>query len=1253
MTSPTVSLPSPDNEILGQLILALESAANPDSVIADFAQRHPQLADQIRSVAATERLIACAAPAPPPARLEPGQCLGPFRIKRFLTAGGMGEIYEAVQLDLKRSVALKVLRPDKTDERRRARFIREREVLAKLHQTHIVPVFASGEENGLQYIAMQFIEGASLGHVVSALRRGDTLLAGTTKLSLATLAKAIHDSEQKAGDVRLTGPTESNACGLAGKLSPVPGPAPLSPVRGPAPLSPLPGFAGRGKGEGRSPGTGENLSPDPFPKRGGEEASPPSRFGKGAGGIGSSLTPDYFHSVAATLADAADALQAAHDRGICHRDLKPANVMIEPSGKCWLIDFGLATQCGQPAPRVVQSHSRRESATIADGALTQDWLGTPAYMAPEQFALQGDEKLWDVWALGATLYELLTTYAPYGDGTDPTKRITQSPKSPRTIIRNIPRDLNAICMKAMCLEPSERYQSAVDFADDLRRWLTGNSTIARPAWLTLRPVRLWARRNKAWAATIFFCVAMITGTVVGLRRIDDLRVERANERVAFAGEQATAAEKLSAAKQRELDLMELQRLRLGDLRNGWSTQIWEKAKAIAQTDPDVGLSDHAAATLSGLDATRVFEKSFPGASSVAFDASGKRLLAGGWTPQDPKLEPQPARLWNDWSNRQDDVVKSKHVGTGPVTFDRNNRPLQLVPPVSDGQSLVLWDLDRQRSVAEFPLALPKGEQIRALALSANGEYAAAVVGAARGEATVRVWAVKTQKKLDEWHHRAQALTFSPDGALLATGGESGEIVVRSVPTMEVVARLQDASNYLLSLAFGRHVRRTRRGQGPEELRGLLLAAGGKGGALSVWDLETQNTVNQFQGSYFDIYATAISPDGATLASAGRDGMRFWDVATGRRLLHCLSMTWELGVTFSFDGRRIAVTGRSAYAARGGTQIWEWEDGRGVKTLRGLYGQVAKVIISPNKEFVGALSHSWQIAVWRASTGELLHILDAPKGGYADNAGLAFNLDGTRLAFSTSRVAVVWNLTNGGVSQTWDLPVALGDQIGFHPSGKLFCFRVESKSQPASSGLFVPNVGRIWQLNENNGRTLVRELDGFERGLIDSAATQDARFFAAASLGTRNNERVDYARVFDGSTGAVLFSDANKSGLFGRISIDAAGTHLAISYPVDQSRVIELSSGKSITARRAEAAIEPMFKYLSVQERGASAGGVSLYRWNESTRLVTLNLDVKASSGLDSFSADGSLLAWGNADGTVSVCDIEEVQRRLATIRLGW
>ena len=82
------------------------------------------------------------------------------------------------------------------------RFRREERALARLHQTHIVPVFAAGEEAGLQYFAMQYIDGASLGHVVNALRDPKTLAADTTEFSLKELVKSLRQSKSQVPSVQ-------------------------------------------------------------------------------------------------------------------------------------------------------------------------------------------------------------------------------------------------------------------------------------------------------------------------------------------------------------------------------------------------------------------------------------------------------------------------------------------------------------------------------------------------------------------------------------------------------------------------------------------------------------------------------------------------------------------------------------------------------------------------------------------------------------------------------------------------------------------------------------------------------------------------------------------------------------------------------------------------------------------------------------------------------------------------------------------
>jgi serine/threonine protein kinase len=183
------------------------------------------------------------------------------------------------------------------------------------------------------------------------------------------------------------------------------------------------------------------------------------------------------------------AVHAAHQQGVVHRDLKPANVLFAADGTVKITDFGLA--------KVLD----------ADGSDTRSdaILGTPAYMAPEQ--ARGEIRTVgpaaDVYALGAILYEALTGRPPFRAETRyQTLELvrTGEPAAPSGLRRGLSRDLEAICLKCLEREPARRYHSAADLAEDLRRWLDGSATQARPLRWHNRVVRV-IRRHRPLTAT--------------------------------------------------------------------------------------------------------------------------------------------------------------------------------------------------------------------------------------------------------------------------------------------------------------------------------------------------------------------------------------------------------------------------------------------------------------------------------------------------------------------------------------------------------------------------------------------------------------------------------------------------------------------------------------------------------------------------------------------------------------------------------
>ncbi len=179
--------------------------------------------------------------------------------------------------------------------------------------------------------------------------------------------------------------------------------------------------------------------------------------------------PGYFDTVARRLAEVADALDYAHKQAVIHRDIKPSNLLLSPDGRLSINDFGLARMLEQPGV-----------------TLTGEFVGTPAYMSPEQIAAGRaplDHRT-DIYSLGATLYELLTLRPPFiAQHRDQIIALImhKEPPPPRRLNRKVPVDLETICLKAMEKDPDRRYQTAGAMADDLRRFVNRFAIAARRA----------------------------------------------------------------------------------------------------------------------------------------------------------------------------------------------------------------------------------------------------------------------------------------------------------------------------------------------------------------------------------------------------------------------------------------------------------------------------------------------------------------------------------------------------------------------------------------------------------------------------------------------------------------------------------------------------------------------------------------------------------------------------------------------------
>ena len=214
--------------------------------------------------------------------------------------------------------------------------------------------------------------------------------------------------------------------------------------------------------------------------------------------------------------DVCQAIEYAHSRGVLHRDLKPGNIMLGKYGETLVVDWGLAKPLGRKEKSKLTDEATLHPATSSGSSETRmgSTVGTPAYMSPEQAAGRLDHlgPRSDVYSLGATLYYVLTGRAPFqSDDTEATLAAVPHGdfEPPCKAQPATPRALEAVCLRAMALNPEDRYASPSLLAEEIERWLADEPVQAyRETWFT-RAAR-WAKRHQAAAAALLTTVVVVT-----------------------------------------------------------------------------------------------------------------------------------------------------------------------------------------------------------------------------------------------------------------------------------------------------------------------------------------------------------------------------------------------------------------------------------------------------------------------------------------------------------------------------------------------------------------------------------------------------------------------------------------------------------------------------------------------------------------------------------------------------------------------
>ena len=511
------------DEVVDSFSERLENGESPS--IEDYKNRYPHLADEIEAVLPALLMLEDMDPSEnaPDLVIDDSipKVLGEYEIIQEIGRGGMGIVFEARHTTMRRRVALKVLPKSAAAKSNfRSRFLTEARSAGRLHHTNIVPVFDVGHEDGLNFYAMQYIDGHNLDRVIDDIRLfGDSF---STQANSSRMSKSSKDTgEQRGSDKSDSEKTDSYAKpDHAEKLEKT--------------------RVIRDTLKTGSPTNSDSSS----------SSSEAILSAKSSNNSKSNQT--FHHRVAAVGMQVADALDYAHKHGVLHRDIKPANLILDFDGTVWVTDFGLAK--------------------LETDALTQtgDIVGTLRYMAPEQFQGVADARS-DIFGLGLTLYELCTLKCAF-DTDQATllsnvheRKITR----PTRIDPNIPSDLEIIILKALETEPGRRYQTADDLKEDLARFSAGRPIRARRVSAFERTWMI-CRRNPLSASLVGCIAALLILLAFGSLRFAIMKSDQARAEIHTRKliQKNLYESKLDQAKMRRLSRLKGQRVQsLAAIRN--------------------------------------------------------------------------------------------------------------------------------------------------------------------------------------------------------------------------------------------------------------------------------------------------------------------------------------------------------------------------------------------------------------------------------------------------------------------------------------------------------------------------------------------------------------------------------------------------------------------------------------------------------------------------------------------------------------
>jgi WD40 repeat protein/serine/threonine protein kinase len=924
--------------------------------------------------------------------------------------------------------------------------------------------------------------------------------------------------------------------------------------------------------------------------------------------------PVPWSEAATILVILAEAVQHAHSRGVLHRDLKPANILLDPNPNIEIrnpkpeeikprmkhgvntppsqggdtrgvrsvrvpsvaanSDFGIRISDFQPKITDFGLAKLLEEGQV-DQTGTGMIVGSPCYMAPEQAEGKNKEitTAADVYALGAILYEMLTSRPPFlADSALTTLEQvrTQEPVPPRRLQPQVPRDLETICLKCLQKDPHRRYVSAYGLAEDLRRLLAGEPIQARAVGPGERLLK-WAKRRPAPAAVVSVtCLAAALLTFLSVGFNFRLSQEKKATDLALEREVQTNTE-LTQALQRVQQTLYFHRISLAH--HEWlSNNVARTQELLEACPPELRQWEWRYLKRLGESGFATFQAHTGAVSSVAFDPKGKRVASGSWD--------STVRVW-DADTRQ--VLRILRGHTGPIEGVAFSPDGQRIASASRDGTVKVWDASTGNEC--YTLRGHRAE-VSSVAFSPDGERLAS----ASWDRTVKFWDLSTRRAVHSLEHsdRVFCVTFSPDGRRLASGSNDVRVWDAKTGARLLTCSENPADPLIWVSGVSFH---------PD---GRRLASANGNNTVHIWDSSTGKALDVLRGH--GPSSVCFSPDGERLASAGYDqSVTVWNTASGAEL-HTLrghTALWVSSVAWAPDGQRLA-SGSADWTVR----VWDTLTSQEALTIPG--GRHLQVACSGDGRFIATAGRykDQAVVVWEAATARQLVRL---RGHVEFVASVAFRPDSSYLASAADKTVKIWD------TKTWKEVATFQDsqpivKVAYSPDGK----RLASASWDKTVKIWDPAT-----------RQVVMPLNGHTAAVNHVAFSLDGKYLATAS----EDKTI---RIWNAATGEALHTLPGPLLGVTSVAFDPTGKLVAAGSKDATVKVWNPETGElAFTCKGHTAAVWDIVFSPDGRRLASASDDYTVKLWDTATgdEALTLRVDLNSVFSVV-FSPDGTRLLCG-------------------------